>query len=163
MDAEQTHRLVAHGPEAVRNVGGPRPGVAWPQPGGLVFLPLHPGLGLAFDDEQQLDVGMKMHRGDVAGRRGLDTGAHRRFAVGDQRMIEGRRPKLDAARLGELADLRRLKSGHWNSLRCLSGGPDGDTVQDALAPRKPATGRALTDPAAPAPKPRGPYKKRAVV
>ena len=133
-----------------------------PPAGGRVFLALQPDLGLAFNDEQQLDVGMKMHRRDVARRRGLDAGAHRRVAVGDQRMIEGERSKLDAGRVGELADLRRLKSGHWNSLRCLPGGHDGDTVQDALGPRKPATGRAL-DAAAPAPKPRGPYKKRAIV
>jgi hypothetical protein len=40
---------------------------------------------------------------------------------------------------------------------------EGDTVQDA--PRSPQAGfrKALTDAAAPAPKPRGPYKKRAIV
>jgi hypothetical protein len=54
-------------------------------------------------------------------------------------MIEGKRPELDAGRVGELADLRRLKSGHWNSLRRLPGGRDGNTVQDALGSRKPAT------------------------
>ena len=59
MDAEEPHRLVADGAEAVRNVGRQRHAVARPQPGGLVLLTLQPDLGLAFDDEQQLDVGMK--------------------------------------------------------------------------------------------------------
>src|ERR1044072_2212495 len=84
-----------------------------------------------------------MHRRDVAGRRGLYAGAHRRVAVGDQRMIEGKRSELDAVRVGELADLRHLKSGHWNSLRRLPGPLtllDGDTVQDARRTCKAATG-----------------------
>ena len=158
MDAEQPHGLVADRAEAVRDVGRQRHAVAGLQPLGRVFLALQPDIGLALDDEQQLGVGMPVHRRDVARRRGLDAGAHRRVAVGDQRMVESERPELDAGGVGELGDLQRLKSGHWNSLRGLSGGPDGDTVQDARGTRKPATGRAL-EAAAPIPSPAAPHKE----
>src|SRR6185369_4744795 len=91
--------------EAVRDVGRQGDAIASLQPMRLVLFALQPDVRFTLDDEQKLRVGMKVHRRLVARRRGLDAGAHRRVAVGDQRMIEGERPELDAAGVGKLGDL----------------------------------------------------------
>ena len=96
MDAEQLHGLVADRAEAVRDLRRQRHAVARLQPLRLVLLALQPDIGLALDDEQQLGVGMPVHRRDIARRRGLDAGAHRRITIGDQRMVERERPEFDA-------------------------------------------------------------------
>src|SRR5262249_23253121 len=108
MNAEQPQRGLPDHPERVRGLGRHRYAVASLQSVLAILFAQQPNLGLTLDDEQQLGVGMKVHRRLIAWRGRLDTGAHRRVAVGNQRMVERERPELDARGVRQFGNLERM-------------------------------------------------------
>src|SRR5262245_59338088 len=117
---EQPKRLIADDPEAVRDVRGQRDRVAPLEHDRLLLLTVDPGLGSAIENVEDLEVGMRVHRGDVSGLRGLDAGANRRetVVVADDGLVAGERTERDDLDLAELHDLR---VAHGCLLAALSG------------------------------------------
>src|SRR5580704_3336270 len=94
---EQAQLLVAHHPEGVRGVGRQRDRIALPQHDRAVFLAVDPGLRGAVEDVQDLQIRVRVHRGLVAGLRGLDAGADRGGPrlVADDRLVVRERTEAD--------------------------------------------------------------------
>jgi len=115
--AEQAEDLIAADAEAVGGVRGNCERVAALEDDGLVLAALHPRLGRPVEDVEDLDVGMGVERGLVAGLRRLDARAHRRAArvVADDRLVLRQRPEAHALRVVEANDRRLF---HAQTLRC---------------------------------------------